>query len=1216
MKISRTALRTLKPFVLFCILLFPLFWIVLGGKLRTPLLFAGGSFAIYLLWLEKLHRRLGRYGRWALPGLLLAAMGFCRPNSEPLLIPVWHVLTVFYCVPVGIYLAHCTEESEPSLNAIFAGMMLLFGFWGLLVMRQIDLTSIVRMTQEVTTRLEQRYPVELFGIFSWDNVKMQLIPWCVYPLGAVVAVACRNSWVTKGMLLAGAALAVYVAGAFLTRTVFLSGGIAIAVAILLFMIKADRKRQFMMVTIILLLFLGVLELIQIIPAVHDSFAGLQDRFSGTADDSRKYLWESSAKLMVQNPMGGGDALLEDHLWAHNLPLDMGLLYGIPGFLCMSWLLIMLSHAVVKWAGRMGSEIRSIEVLLLSMFLGAIVSCLVCPPDLALLTPMLFAAAFAKERTWIAYSRSAAIRSGNSLTEPYQIERLGLMTRHRLPIAMLLAFLAAVSGAHAAPHPSLPAAGTLDGLGVNIHFTRPKPGEMEMIAASGCKWIRTDILWESIEKQNGKYDFSAYDTLVAALDRFKLHALFVLDYGNRLYSKPGDAHPYDSQQFRDAYARWVVATVTHYRGRGVLWEIWNEPNLPTFWKPIPSEAAYTALASTAAKALRNAGLCADNHSGEALIGPACSTFDVSFLEACFKAGLLNYWCAVSVHPYRNRNPETVVDDYRLLRTMIATYAPGAAIPIICGEWGYSTADTSMTIDGSTQASFLARGLLTNIANDVPLSIWYDWRDDGNDPKNYEQNFGMVKSAYKGNGNPVYDPKPAYAAMKTLCGQLAGFTFNKQVSLPAVNPDSDVVIELFARGMDTRAVAWLDSGAQRSCRLPVANCVLKCVNTGGEALPDQTVSAASSTVALEQSPVYFTPAAPDRLLTVVAQWQKAPLDIPCDAPAMAEARLNLTNPLSQPIMLRGMSASLAPSATVQTRSGPFAPARMPLDKYGELDGHIRKKLAYLDLLEPRCLVTQSFAVIVRNYINLRLLAARNNSLMLEVENPSRIQWNARISMASGSETGLSHAISVPGGAAHQYILLPAGQFAPRPKESIQLAAEGGMQTLPAPVPLPWKGSLQIAKGGDQNAGSTLSLSQAAPPDGGPPTGTESFEIKYHFDRGGEFLRVGPAQKSPPIEGLPDMFGLWLYGDGQNCIVRGRFSDASNQSFQVDAPKLTDEGWHFVTIPITGQANHWGGANDGQIHYPITWDWLLIEGSGVAVGGAVYFSAPVTYSKTVGI
>jgi hypothetical protein len=1183
--------------------------------MRTPLLFLDGLFAIHLLWRKGLHRRMGRYGTLALPGVLLGLMGFCRPDSDPVILPIWHILAVFYCIPAGIYLAHCVEESESVLNAIFAGMLLFFGLWGLMVMRQMNLSDIVRMTQEVTTRLEQKYPVEMFGIFSWDNVKMQIIPWCVYPLGAVMAVACRSSWMNKGVLLAAAALGAYVAGAFLTRTVFLSAGFAIGATILLFMIKAGRKRQTTMVLVILLLSGGVFEIVQIIPVVHEFVAGLQDRFADTSDDSRKYLWESSTKLMFQNPLGGGDALLEDHLWAHNLPLDMGLLYGVPGFLCMSCLLFMMTQALMKWAGRLSSEVKSIDVMLFSMFLGAIVSCLVCPPDVALLTPMLLVATFARERTWMSYSRAAAKGSSRPLAEPYPVERLGMMTRRYHSIAMLLVFLAAVSAARAGPHPALPAVETLDGLGINIHFTRPKPGELEMIAASGCKWIRTDISWDNIEKVKGKYDFSTYDALAGALARFKIHPLLVLDYGNPLYGKQDDAHPYASQEFRDAYARWAVATVKHFQGKGFVWELWNEPNLPTFWKPTPSVAEYIALATTAAKALRDARLCPDNHSGEALVGPACSKFDYPFLESCFKAGLLNYWCAVSLHPYRNRAPETVADDYRKLRTMIAAYAPGAQIPIICSEWGYSMADKSMAIDAETQARFLARGLLTNIANDVPISIWYDWQDDGTDPTNYEENFGMVKAGYKEKGDPVQDPKPAYAAMKTLSDQLAGFAFNKQVSLPAQNPGSGVVIDLFTRGADTRAVAWLESSAGRQCALPVFNSILKCVSTLGETLPDQGVDAASPTVALGKSPIYFTPAAPDPLLEVAAKWQKAPLDIPCNAPTMAEERLNLTNPLSQPISLRGMSTALAPGAAVQTRSYPVAPARMALDKYGETDGHIRKKLAYLDLLAPRCLLTQSFGAIVGDYISLRVLAGRGNSLMLELENPSGIQWDGQVSVARDGETGLAHAISAPAGVAHEYIPLPGDQFPQQAGESIRLAAEGGVQTLPVPAPLPWSGELQIAAGGDPNVGSTVALSHAAPPEGGPPSGTESFEIKYHFDRGNKFLRIGPVRKSPPIEGKPDLFGIWIYGDGQNCILRGRFSDASKQSFQVDGPQLVDEGWHFVTIPITGEADHWGGANDGQIHYPITWEWLLIEGSGVPVGGEVYISAPITYSRTAG-
>jgi hypothetical protein len=32
----------------------------------------------------------------------------------------------------------------------------------------------------------------------------------------------------------------------------------------------------------------------------------------------------------------------------------------------------------------------------------------------------------------------------------------------------------------------------DGFGVNIHFTQPKAGELEMLAAAGFKWVRMDF----------------------------------------------------------------------------------------------------------------------------------------------------------------------------------------------------------------------------------------------------------------------------------------------------------------------------------------------------------------------------------------------------------------------------------------------------------------------------------------------------------------------------------------------------------------------------------------------------------------------------------------------------------------------------------------------------------------------------------------------------
>lgn len=47
-------------------------------------------------------------------------------------------------------------------------------------------------------------------------------------------------------------------------------------------------------------------------------------------------------------------------------------------------------------------------------------------------------------------------------------------------------------------------------------------------------------------------------------------------------------------------------------------------------------------------------------------------------------------AVSVHPYRNTVPETALPDFAALAQLIGQYADGHAMPMINGEWGYTSA----------------------------------------------------------------------------------------------------------------------------------------------------------------------------------------------------------------------------------------------------------------------------------------------------------------------------------------------------------------------------------------------------------------------------------------------------------------------------------------------------------------------------------------------
>src|SRR5438270_11294355 len=93
---------------------------------------------------------------------------------------------------------------------------------------------------------------------------------------------------------------------------------------------------------------------------------------------------------------------------------------------------------------------------------------------------------------------------------------------------IIASLAISSTASAATRPLAEQIGTLpDGLGVNIHFTDPKPAEMKILADAGFRWVRMDFGWGATEREEGPYDFL---TLRAA------------DEGAGRAPHPADLHP--------------------------------------------------------------------------------------------------------------------------------------------------------------------------------------------------------------------------------------------------------------------------------------------------------------------------------------------------------------------------------------------------------------------------------------------------------------------------------------------------------------------------------------------------------------------------------------------------------------------------------------------------------------------------------------------------
>jgi polysaccharide biosynthesis protein PslG len=341
----------------------------------------------------------------------------------------------------------------------------------------------------------------------------------------------------------------------------------------------------------------------------------------------------------------------------------------------------------------------------------------------------------------------------------------------------------------------------EGVGVNIHFVTGHTNDLDMIAAAGFKFVRMDFSWGATERTKGEYIWGDYEELTANLEKHGLRAIYILDYSNDLYEeKVPSVHPITHEEQRAtaspqhpesvaAFARWAAAAAQHFRGRGVVWELWNEPNI-SFWKPKPDVKQYSALALAAAKAIRHQAPRAK------IIGPATSGFDWPFMEEFLKSGVLEYLDGVSVHPYRDPHqaPETVANDYKKLRELIGRCSPngGRNIPIISGEWGYSSSTSGVLQE--VQAQYLVRQQMVNLLNEVPLSIWYDWKNDGTDRGENEHNFGTVSNDLK--------PKSAYEAVRTLTHELSGYRILRR----AETDSRDYVLVCVNNSGGCKVVAW--------------------------------------------------------------------------------------------------------------------------------------------------------------------------------------------------------------------------------------------------------------------------------------------------------------------------------------------------------------------------------------------------------------------------
>ncbi|WP_323122711.1 cellulase family glycosylhydrolase [Burkholderia alba] len=376
-------------------------------------------------------------------------------------------------------------------------------------------------------------------------------------------------------------------------------------------------------------------------------------------------------------------------------------------------------------------------------------------------------------------------------------------RLRLAAALASAALVASGAAHAAAVVVVPGAAasyvelprfaaSRANTGIAIHDI-DEPGLLDAVRDAGFSFVRTDLFWEAVETPGG-WDFSKYDALVANLAERGLGALFILGYQHPRHSpKQPPTTPAQLAAFR-AYA---YQSALRYRHDAVRFEVWNEQNHPTYWLAAPSAAGYRNLLKTAVQAVRQANPAAQVATG------GVQQIDRSFIRAVgdIGAGAQSAPDAVSVHPYRQGNPETALDDYRVLRRDLSAYR---RVPEIWAtEWSYPSVGYAYVADladghapraRARQANYAARRLLVDWIAQIGLSAYYDIRDDGPDPKNMEHNFGLL--------NAQGEPLPAYVAVK----RLFAFTAHAAHAAYRMDPTGRYIVLKLSDGAATRYAVW--------------------------------------------------------------------------------------------------------------------------------------------------------------------------------------------------------------------------------------------------------------------------------------------------------------------------------------------------------------------------------------------------------------------------
>ena len=331
------------------------------------------------------------------------------------------------------------------------------------------------------------------------------------------------------------------------------------------------------------------------------------------------------------------------------------------------------------------------------------------------------------------------------------------------MAAVIATVLALTTATAAAAIRAPAIDSAVQFGVNTglmynseRYTRAQiDQQLAAVARTGATVVRSDSLWEDSEPQPPigifhRYNWTLDDEIVSSLAARGLRWLPIIDYAAP-WARTAAGQVHSPTSSVSDYAAYAAAVASRYGPGGSFWlenpgvrplpvltyEIWNEPDNGTFWRPTPNPAAYAALYSAARSAI-------DSKQSGAHVIIGGLTRPAWFLGALLAGapGLRTQIDGVSIHPYAS-TPNRVFIAIRGARLAMRSDGIGS-VPLYVTEVGWTTHGSRL--DSATEAQrpgYISSTFATLGHTDCGIAavLLYAWTSQERNPADPEDWFGI-------------------------------------------------------------------------------------------------------------------------------------------------------------------------------------------------------------------------------------------------------------------------------------------------------------------------------------------------------------------------------------------------------------------------------------------------------------------------------------------